>query len=184
MVRVIAQKKSEAGHKKLLDIIAKSIDAHPSGYAALLERFNMPVKNRSDRAELRDKVLVMLSKKNERFNEALSEQLGESLENTFSYNAGEDNFDLMKGIESLSGALGKALGGDTDKHVANQEMRKGLWSRLFDAKDKQAELAQKEKKDKANQKMVLIAGISLVVITIGAIVIYKSVNSARQLEKA
>lgn len=178
MVRVVNENTRQSKqYKDLMLLLTLSIEEKPSSFLALLARFNMMVKDKADKKEIRDKVLYLFSKKNVRFNEELSELLGryvKSQTNEENY-GGEDTFDLS----SIGGIADKLIGKIGGTKLAKEEGKKEAVGKILEMKSQQEKNVQEEKKRKSKQQVLMAIGIITGVVLLGAVVVI-SMNGSKQ----
>ena len=177
MVRVVnANKEQSPRQKELQRLLILAIEERASSFLALLSRFNMLVKNGADKKEIRDRVMYMISKRNVRFNDALSELLGEYVERQSKESAyEEENFDLS----SLGGIADKLVSLGGSKKV-REENKGAAVGKILDMKSQQSQNAENAKKKKSGQQIWMAVGILTSILIIGGVIVY----SVRKTEVA
>lgn len=197
MVRVVEQKGTQIyseKQKKMLSLLIRSIDQHPQSYAELLRRFNMLSEAKVNREQLIEKVLLMLSKGNARFNDALSELLGVHLQNEISYDGGEDNFALpidsiAQAIGGISNAVSNIGTAKTQRFIAKEEAKKNAYEKILElrsqsekSKQEQSKLEQGklDQKAKKTKQMWIAVGVAASVLTLITIIYVASSKPAAQ----
>ena len=140
MVRVVQennQQELSVEQKKMLSLIGLSIDKNPQAYQALLRKFSVLDAGQQGSEELKDKLLLMLGKRNPRFNAELSELLRKQLPLNSAYDNSEEHFsgaDISTLINSASALVGSIGSGRTQKAVAREEMKKSTYEKMLELK--------------------------------------------------
>jgi hypothetical protein len=171
MVRVVVENKQQAlndEQKKLFSLIGLSIDKHPQIYQALLRKYNALDNPNSHSEELKDNLLLMLSKKNVRFNGELSEVLKRQADDS-SYDDGEESFslaDISTVLNSASTLVGNFGSGKTQKAIAREEMKKSTYEKMLEVKS-QNEKTKVEQQSKDNKTIWITVGITFGVLVLG-----------------
>lgn len=173
MVRVVAdqyQQSLNAEQKKLLLMIGVSIEKHPQSYIGLLKKYNAIANGVAATEEIKDKVISMLSKKNTRFNQELSQLLGKQLSMQSTY----DNFsmdDITGVIDKVSSVIGSFGSGTPQKEVARQEMKKGTYEKMLELKSQseknKLEQSKLDQKAGSSKNVWVVVGVSFSVLLLG-----------------